>query len=660
MPLIIDRKQGGHSEDRSGLEFVPLSKKTPYESSQNIMSAGEGEAAHESKLLRRSWESLAFDCFLALLPPVFLALLIAAALQHEKPESNTGDLIQDALLLSPTIFPIIFAAICGKTMKSIALYKSQDGMSLRLLEHLSGASSLFSALERVYLLRNFGVIGIITTFVWALSPLGGQALSPRLLSKENFYSNSTRNATYFDPNFLGTTRLDSASGGASAVAHVTALYLTSLSSSAEVRSSPRDVWGNPKTSIPYALAEKSNASEWTDLTISNATSSYTNLIGVPVKAFENGVASEIILPSINLEIKCSSLQLTDTESFKRSLKEPLLTSFAGGGTFPNGTTTIEFHRGFSGSGASTTFLYMTNTSWTRFVSDITQPITIFYGSRTWETKANVTGKRGLSISLAECTMVPRGLETKLSCNGQVCHAIAARQQPAVVTKNVTWTINSIMKRGYFCGMGASGRVNEAGQTEQFISSGSVGESNYDLLNLWDMPLADFEERFQQMVNTFWYAAASQVFSTGNFSSKSNQQYVSQTPAAVTVNLGPHYICHWVWFGLAVAIVLLLEGLAVANAILRFRTRAPDIFGYVSSLTIGNRYCESKGLGQSSALFGLERARALGRVRFQLADIKGGEDVGRIAFFPRLSEEGLRQGYQDDFVASRVKFNRYYD
>lgn len=124
-----------------------------------------------------------------------------------------------------------------------------------------------------------------------------------------------------------------------------------------------------------------------------------------------------------------------------------------------------------------------------------------------------------------------------------------------------------------------------------------------------------------------------------------------TPASVTQDLSLHYVCHWMWFGIALFVVVLLQSLAIASAVLRFFTRTPDVFGYVSSLTIGNRYCEGSSLHQSSALSGLERAKALGHVRFQLADVNGGEDIGRIAFVPCEA--------QDEVDTTRVRLNRPY-
>ncbi|KAF6808832.1 hypothetical protein CSOJ01_07300 [Colletotrichum sojae] len=525
---------------------------------------------------------------------------IAAASQHHKPESATGDRIQDAVLLSRTIFPIVFAAICGKGMKSIALYKSQTGMSLRLLELFSGANSLFSALQRVYLLRSFGIVSIVTTILWLLSPLGGQALSPRLLTKERFYANSTQKATFLGSDFLNFSALDSASGAATVLSRVTTVYLSTLSSSAD--------------------------------------------------AFGDRTTSEFTVSSIDLEVRCSSMEFTDTKTFRENLKEPLVANFAGGGSYSNGTTKIVFPYAYPSAGYATNFQFAGNTSWFRFITDRTQPITIFYGSKAPPDPSKpYNPTTAVPISLATCTMLPRGLESKVACEGQVCRAVAARRVPANIQEVLT--LMAIPRRGHFCEMGSSRKINEAGQTEEFLASGSVSHVKYGLLKLYETPLADFERRLEQVLSTFYYASSSQIFSTGNFSYIQDEKYARKATAAVAEDLGRHYVCHWVWFGIAAAVVVLLEAVAITNADLRFHTCAPDIFGYVSSLTIGNKYCEDHGLEVSSALDGLGRARAIGRVRFQLANVRGSDDHGRIAFVPL--------GVYDEVEASRVRLDRYY-
>ncbi|KAE9578500.1 hypothetical protein CGMCC3_g5423 [Colletotrichum fructicola] len=401
-------------------------------------------------------------------------------------------------------------------------------------------------------------------------------------------------------------------------------------------------------SIPGS--RKINESEWTTIS-GNDTVEYNGFIGLPVKAFSGSTTSKFTVTSVYLEIECSSLSLTDTKTFMQSLEEPIAINVAGWGTFPNGTTSIVFPQPYPSTGHVTTFLFAANNSMNQFYSDIKKPLKIFYGSRTWAVNLNsIAETGGIRISLATCTMLPRGLETGLACTGEVCHAVAARKIPVPV--KITSSITTIFRRGHFCGIGSSYHNDEASQTEHFLADGFIGDNSYSFRDLYLLPLAQFTERFQQVINTFWYASSTQAFSTGNFSSFSVRDHVLQTPAFVEEDLGLHYRCNWMWFWLAVVVIVLLESLAIVNALLRFQTKVPDVFGYVSSLTIDNSYCKGKDMEQSSALDGLQRARALGHVRFQLADVNGGDVVGKIAFVPR--------GVQDEIGATRVRSNRFYD
>ncbi|WYZ38075.1 hypothetical protein EsH8_II_001581 [Colletotrichum jinshuiense] len=105
MFTIFKKKSVYHADGSSGSESVPLACKTPQGSGPDVVNIRQ-KAAQEARPLQRSWLSLAVDIVLALLPLVFLGLLIASAWQDKRPQSVTGDRIQDALLLSPTIFPL--------------------------------------------------------------------------------------------------------------------------------------------------------------------------------------------------------------------------------------------------------------------------------------------------------------------------------------------------------------------------------------------------------------------------------------------------------------------------------------------------------------------------------------------------------------------------
>lgn len=57
---------------------------------------------------------------------------ITPTVLNGKPLSSIGRNVQDALLLSPTIFLIVFATFIGRCIRSIALYGCQSGIRIRV------------------------------------------------------------------------------------------------------------------------------------------------------------------------------------------------------------------------------------------------------------------------------------------------------------------------------------------------------------------------------------------------------------------------------------------------------------------------------------------------------------------------------------------------
>lgn len=47
--------------------------------------------------------------------------------------SETGSVIQQAIALSPTVFPIVFAAIVGRFFRSLGLYWAERGVKLGVI-----------------------------------------------------------------------------------------------------------------------------------------------------------------------------------------------------------------------------------------------------------------------------------------------------------------------------------------------------------------------------------------------------------------------------------------------------------------------------------------------------------------------------------------------
>ena len=90
------------------------------------------------------------DVILVLLPIYFILLGVAVIILNGKPTAGSafGSKVETAMDLGPTLFPILFAAIVGRSMKMIARYLAEKGTKI----------SVSALLRRDYLevLESFG------------------------------------------------------------------------------------------------------------------------------------------------------------------------------------------------------------------------------------------------------------------------------------------------------------------------------------------------------------------------------------------------------------------------------------------------------------------------------------------------------------------------
>lgn len=100
---------------------------------------------------------------------------------------------------------------------------------------------------------------------------------------------------------------------------------------------------------------------------------------------------------------------------------------------------------------------------------------------------------------------------------------------------------------------------------------------------------------------------------------------------------PQYIISMPWLIVDYISCIVLLACSVVAVVLRQRTLAPDILGYVSSLTRDNPNIQLPDGG--SILPGLERARKLKHVRVQFADTRQEGGVGRVGL-TTVSREGV--------------------
>jgi hypothetical protein len=75
----------------------------------------------------------------------YQALAAVAYKLDGKDLSDRGHKIQEAILLGPTLFPLAFAAVGGRSLKKVALWRAQEGTTLGV----SGTRSLDNS-ELIY------------------------------------------------------------------------------------------------------------------------------------------------------------------------------------------------------------------------------------------------------------------------------------------------------------------------------------------------------------------------------------------------------------------------------------------------------------------------------------------------------------------------------
>ena len=121
----------------------------------------------------------------------------------------------------------------------------------------------------------------------------------------------------------------------------------------------------------------------------------------------------------------------------------------------------------------------------------------------------------------------------------------------------------------------------------------------------------------------------------------NENYI-ETLSIVGQPYFPHYEIYWPWIAIDIVSCLILFLAALTSSWLRTQTLAPDIFGYVSSLTRDNPHLNLPESG--SCLSGLDRARLLKKLKIQILDVGTADQVGHVGVRLVDSETGGLNGH----------------
>ncbi|KAH7128259.1 hypothetical protein B0J11DRAFT_578491 [Dendryphion nanum] len=650
---------------------VDPEKKSAFSSLRSLSTFRLRETfTSEPRSLRSASDSKAWwiikDVILLGLPACFLALGIVAYRLDGENVSEWGHKVLAATRLGPTLFPVFFAAIASSAVRIIARQAVERGERLGVLEQLLGSQSLASTLTRLFELRHLSLVSTLMLLIWALSPLGGQA-TLRLLSIEQapIYNLETVSYAHQNSNISFLAGADALE----AQPAMSAVYASALFGAERTQFDPVDVWGNPKIPVYAALAEsKDHEDKWRTVpSPSSANVSYSSLIGVRLQGLCSTCNTSFSLEASYESLQCRNVRHRVSTQSLMSFIGPFLNGWLPSSQLDPFTTIV---RQVSANVTTSSFIATQQILWTAF--NVEDPGTILYVAKA-ENCGNSTNE---CASVYNCTITTPRVEAEVHCAGRDCRVDRVRPslvntRPPNMTPLHLGGATELPRLFQFFAF-AAGYIDrrQASPTDNFL----IGDTPYNFTYFRDWETVSDEDMSKRLTMTFnsvrrtsWapYSTANgntfqplrcrpedaELANNGTLglvkATMDNCANMNFTKASVrrSVNV---YKAHREWIGLLIFSSLVLFVLGVVGIILQFVVRAPDVLGYVSTLTRDNPYV--KAPSEASAFGGPHRCRELRDLRVQLADVRPEDSVGYIA---------LRSLARDEKGGSKLDRGRLY-
>ncbi|KZM20786.1 hypothetical protein ST47_g8099 [Ascochyta rabiei] len=606
---------------------------------KNLASVKEQSVDGTHATLARSavqeWFSTILDALLSLAPLFFLVIASLSLSLDGKPISSFGQNIKAITLLSPTIFPIVYAAILGKVLRRIGLFKAERSSTIGTLEQLIGSQSFFASIERQFGMRRISFLGVAIIAAWLLSPVGGQS-SLRLLST-TLSKTAVDGAVRYLPS--ETFRNDTLFGVAMAETtwgRYAPLYMTSLQTSRLTVNASRDLFGNVRipdiTSLDTASDPTVVVSDWRHVP-EDGDISYTSLLGYPTIDVPRVGNVLFTIESTYWEVRCNP--------------------FTKGAPFVlNETIDVDPYKGHLGPGTA-------STSFAMLLKDSGGFNTSLPGNRKIQLGFDYVSKISMNSAInSSCAASLQLVESEVGCDTGICRVQRMRDskrdplyllgQPSYWGNDRSWSglFRMLCETMPGTDLGPDNPLTRSSElVERFIYDPSLktlstsGVDKYKntkayWLNMTDIPVEMFSRRLQTAMNTFWDSTIELEYRLGNLTHQDIEggnttlkNWNSTTATGMRYD-GEHYVCHVPFAVLTIAISFLLFVAAAVSVVLGFMTRAPDILGYVSTYARDDPYF---GHHVPSHMDGLETARALRDVRVIVGDVHKEDEVGHVAF-----------------------------
>lgn len=465
----------------------------------------------------------------------------------------------------------------------------------------------------MFTLRLYIPLNICLLILWSLSPLAGQA-SLRVLTTRNV-TNASRHFSWS----VASTKNESFWGNSTRVAHRSPLLASLYLHAMPRKVSPdADFIGSNLDAYKYPLVPMSdpnvswNSSHFHSVRASRNVTYYAAK-GVPIYGPLHSPSSQMrfnVQSNLTFPISLFSFSCANFSTYSRG--EPI----------DRGNRNSQFRAQTGFFTDTSCLLHARNRS-------STAPQRIFFGGKNSGTTATIT--------VWECAVVlhTRMLTAKCDQKGKsdvaspLLNAGNQLMQPVVCKITGTSIANvsndTPLRRSSITSnlFQAWGRIDfeifgYTTPTVSYLATGSIMQADKPH-NISDVDANTFSKRLTMAFNTFWLTAVKPTINTTTATPLFYQPF-----SVVRYNM--------FWFVILVVASLLLIVASVLNIWLRYHLYSPDIFGYVSSLTIENPHLRIPGVepGCGSTLDGLERTRLLKDIIVRIGDVRSGEKFGKLA------------------------------
>jgi hypothetical protein len=580
------------------------------------------------------------------------------------------------------------------------------------------SQSVWGTIESQIVMQRATLVGVNLLFLWALSPLGGQA-SLRLMRTHDQESYSSSKIRYMTTGPGGTMwGLSSTYVESGKFDDAGALYTAALLAPIETKLGPRDSWGNVKIpSLDYLNETIPDAEGWMSIPRITNPESYTSLVGLPVVGLPSAGRSNFTMESTYLTVDCTGFTQAPFPRFSNSSTDLTQLEKLVPGIIWDRKTEGEDPFTSSNGRRKSTFFMDTNRRWAwgaptnpeeeKLQGRLDGFVGYYNQTRLGDDEVNV--KRELSftsmyalsrdssvfgLNMARCTLAQHHVEAMIECSGEQCSTKKIRRsltdsRPEAFTAlehgtihmgfskalplAVPFTVGSSPTERFLGNSSAFPFVQRAGHLDQDVSytnlsvvasddfsrrlslvlntyyqlttqpTGYFGglSRNLSLYGPDTLPVTDINmylpSNLSATENSFsdWYATFEMVVQ------RSESPFIGATSTAYTTTAEEIYLCNVPWLVLLMTSSLIIFGIGAMGLALKHKTLAPELFGFVTSMTYENPWVNIPRGG--TMLDATERAKLLKDVEVYIGDVRGNEDVGHIALAAGVPLRKLERG-----------------